>query len=241
MIITTIQTTNNKQNMKKVFISFVLCCISIVGMAQTDVTKFLGIPVDGDKSEMISKLKSKGFAQSPYGEDILTGVFNGTDVNVVIDTNNDKVCRIMVSDANSMDEANIRIRFNVLCEQFKNNSRYCSLHEDDQKLKDDEDISYEMNAKKKRYQAVFYQIPDTSAVSFKEGVQSLIHSKYTKEQLENPSEEISEDVYRIGAMYALEKIVKKPVWFMISEEEYGKYYITMYYDNEYNRANGEDL
>ena len=69
----------------------------------------------------------------------------------------------------------------------------------------------------------------------------MIHSKYTKEQLENPSEEISEDVYRIGAMYALEKIVKKPVWFMISEEEYGKYYITMYYDNEYNRANGEDL
>ncbi len=42
-------------------------------------------------------------------------------------------------------------------------------------------------------------------------------------------------------MYALEKIEKKPVWFMISEEEYGKYYITMYYDNEYNRANGEDL
>ena len=227
--------------MKKVFISFVLCCISIVGMAQTDVTKFLGIPVDGDKSEMISKLKSKGFAQSPYGEDILTGVFNGTDVNVVIDTNNDKVCRIMVSDANSMDEANIRIRFNVLCEQFKNNSRYCSLHEDDQKLKDDEDISYEMNANKKRYEAIFYQIPDTSAVSFKEGIQSLIHSKYTKEQLENPSEEISEDVYRIGAMYALEKIVKKPVWFMISEEEYGKYYINMYYDNGYNRANGEDL
>ena len=227
--------------MKKVFISFVLCCISIVGMAQTDVTKFLGIPVDGNKSDMMRKLKSKGFTQSPYNKGVLTGKFNGMDVDVYIATNNDKVCRIMLSDAKSVDEASIRIRFNVLCEQFKNNSRYCSLHEDDQKLKDDEDISYEMNANKKRYEAIFYQIPDTSAVSFKEGIQSLIHSKYTKEQLENPSEEISEDVYRIGAMYALEKIVKKPVWFMISEEEYGKYYITMYYDNEYNRANGEDL
>ena len=51
--------------MKNALLSLVLCCISIVGMAQTDVTKFLGIPVDGDKSEMISKLKSKGFAQSP--------------------------------------------------------------------------------------------------------------------------------------------------------------------------------
>ena len=190
---------------------------------------------------MKEKLKSKGFTQSPYVEDVLTGVFNGNEVNVLIDTNNGKVCRIMLCDTQRVDEASIRIRFNVLCEQFKNNSRYCSLHEDDQKLKDDEDISYEMIANNKRYEAIFYQIPDTSSVSFKEGIQSLIHSKYTKEQLENPSEEISEDVYRIGAMYALEKIVKKPVWFMISEEENGKYYITMYYDNEYNRANGEDL
>ena len=35
-------------------------------MAQMDVTKFLGIPVDGNKSDMMSKLKSKGFTQSPY-------------------------------------------------------------------------------------------------------------------------------------------------------------------------------
>ena len=35
-------------------------------------------------------------------------------------------------------------------------------------------------------------------------------------------------------------LVKKPVWFTISEFS-GKYYITMFYDNEYNRANGEDL
>ena len=226
--------------MKKVFISFVLCCISIVGMAQTDVTKFLGIPVDGDKSEMISKLKSKGFAQSPYGEDILTGVFNGTDVNVVIDTNNDKVCRIMVSDANSMDEANIRIRFNVLCEQFKNNSKYCSLSEEDPKLKEDENISYEMTVHKKRYEAIFYQLPDTTAANYTEEIQSLIYSKYTKEQMENPSEEVSQDIYKMAGMYALYKATKKPVWFMISEH-YGEYYITMFYDNEYNRANGEDL
>ena len=35
---------------------------------------------------------------------------------------------------------------------------------------------------------------------------------------------------------------KKPVWFRIIKEEYGsKYYIAMFYDNEYNHANGEDL
>ena len=33
---------------------------------------------------------------------------------------------------------------------------------------------------------------------------------------------------------------KKFVWFMISES-YGQYYITMFYDNEYNHSDGEDL
>ena len=226
--------------MKKALLSLVLCCISIVGIAQTDVTKFLGIPVDGNKSDMMSKLKSKGFTQSPYAEGVLTGKFNGMDVNVHIATNNDKVCRIMVCDANTMDEASIRIRFNVLCEQFKNNSKYCSLSEEDPKLKDDENISYEMTVNKKRYEAIFYQLPDTTVANHNEEIQSMVYSKYTKEQLENPSEEISQDVHKMVTMYAFEKAIKKPVWFIISEN-YGKYFITMYYDNEYNRANGEDL
>ena len=58
--------------------------------------------------------------------------------------------------------------------------------------------------------------------------------------MENPSEEVSQDIYKMTAMYALDKATKKTVWFMISEN-YGEYYITMFYDNEYNRANGEDL
>ncbi len=33
---------------------------------------------------------------------------------------------------------------------------------------------------------------------------------------------------------------KKSVWFMISEL-YGKYFITMFYDNEWNHSDGEDL
>lgn len=40
--------------------------------------------------------------------------------------------------------------------------------------------------------------------------------------------------------YIVEKNSKRSVWFMINEN-YGKYYISMYYDNEYNMGNGEDL
>ena len=225
--------------MKKLLL-LVLCCISIFGMAQNDVTKFLGIPVDGNKSDMISKLKSKGFKQSPYDKDVLTGEFNGKDVNVYIGTNNNKVCRIMVRDVNSIDETDIKIRFNRLCDQFNNNSNYINLLGEDQKIKEHEDISYEMLAHEKRYEAIFYQVPDTTVASYTEDFQSMIFSKYSKEQLENPSEEITQDLIEMVAMYALDKTTKKTVWFMISEF-YGEYYITMYYDNEYNRANGEDL
>ena len=226
--------------MKKILLFLVLCFISIFSMAQTDVTKFLGIPVDGSKSEMIRKLKTKGFKQSPDVADVLIGKFNGIDVNVYIVTNNDKVCRIMVCDKNTSNETNIRIRFNVLCEQFKNNSKYCSLSDEDPKIKEDEDISYEMPVHNKRYEADFFQILDTTTTNYKEEFKYLVYSKYTKEQIENPSEEILQDIYKMENNYVRDKVTKKSVWFMICEY-YGKYYIAMFYDNEYNRAQGEDL
>lgn len=81
---------------------------AIACMAQDDVTKFLGIPVDGTKSEMTQKLKAKGFKANAYDKDVLEGQFNGGSVNVYIVTNRDKVCRIMVCDKNSVDESSIK-------------------------------------------------------------------------------------------------------------------------------------
>ena len=54
------------------FVNF-LSVFSIVLHAQEDVTKFLGIPVDGSKSEMIQKLKAKGFTNTSSEKDILEG------------------------------------------------------------------------------------------------------------------------------------------------------------------------
>lgn len=205
-------------------------------MAQTDVTKFLGIPVDGNPKEMKQRLKEKGFKQSPYAAEVLMGKFNGMDVHIHIVTNNDKVCRIMVADANTMDATSIKIRFNLLCEQFNNNPKYCSFLDEDPKIPEDENIAYGITVKQKRYEALFYQRLDTTAVNYDEEIHALVHSTYTNEQIENPSEE----VFHIVTRYITDKTTKKPVWFMISEYS-NRYYITMYYDNEYNRANGEDL
>ena len=207
-----------------ILLSF-LGCISIY--AQKDVTKFLGFPVDGTKAEMIRNLKSKGFKLSTMGDnEMLSGRFNGTDVHVYISTENGKVSRIMVCDENTQGEGDIKIRFNKLCSQFKDNGKYLSL--DDYTISDNEDIGYEMTVHNKRYEAIFYQLPEGEALeNFQTSILQNVQSNYTKEQLENASDELKTEILA-EAFSELSKVLQnKPVWFMISEH-YGKYYITMF-------------
>lgn len=218
--------------MKKFFITIVLLSLAISSFAQEkDVTKFLGIPVDGTKAEMIAKLKEKGFTQVDFDDDvILEGEFNGTDVYIIVVTNNNKVYRIMVSDKNRISETDIKARFNTLCNQFKDNNKYLSIA--DYTISEDEDISYQLNVKNKRYQAIFYQVNQ-------ELITKILLNKYTKEQLVDTEKLSLKDQIDIAETYQ-NNCSHKQVWFIISEN-YGEYGITMYYDNELNRANGEDL
>ena len=230
--------------MKKIFASLFFILFALSSFAQKDVTKFLGIPVDGTKSEMIRKLEAKGFKKVP-GADALEGEFNGNQVYIRVVTNNNKVYRILITDVANINERSIQIRFNNLCDQFENNENYISFNEYTL-IPDDEDISYEMMVHKKRYQAAFYQRPSNiekyadSLASISNSVDSIMSSKYTIEQLENPTEEIRLEKAQLLMKSINDFYSKKSVWFIISGE-YGKYYITMFYDNEYNRANGEDL
>lgn len=181
--------------MKKILSVAFLLMLSVALHAQKEVTKFLGIPVDGNKSSMIQKLKNKGFVYDPSA-DYLKGEFNGQQVDVFIVTNNNRVYRIMVCDKHGCDEGLIKIRYNTLCRQFANNQKYVPISAEE--LSDREDISYEMTVHKKKYQATYVQLPADDDLS------------------------------------------KRLVWFTISKFN-GEYYITMYYDNEFNRAQGEDL
>ena len=133
--------------MKKILSVAFLLMLSVALYAQKEVTKFLGIPVDGSKSSMIQKLKNKGFVYYPSA-DYLKGEFNGQQVYVFIATNNNKVYRIMVCDKNTYDEGQIKIRYNTLCRQFANNQKYVPISAEE--LSDREDISYEMTVHKKK-------------------------------------------------------------------------------------------
>lgn len=121
-----------------------------------NVTKFLGIPVDGSKWTMIQKLKEKGFVRLPYKKDILEGEFNGENVYVEIFTYNNKVRRIMVRDKRPSGENQIKRRYNKLIQQFRNNSKYTEFEAEE--ISENE-ISFDTNVDNDKYHARFLQAP----------------------------------------------------------------------------------
>lgn len=140
--------------MKRFLATFLFVLMTIAAIAQDSNTiKFLGIPVDGTKNEMISKLQAKGYKYYVYSDN-LSGEFNGTDVIIYIQTVNNRVWRIAIADANGNDEADIKHRYNRLFEQLSNNGKY-EVHSGST-LGEKDNISYGMAVLKKRYDAVFH-------------------------------------------------------------------------------------
>lgn len=146
--------------MKK-FILLVLTTICLLSVAcnqhtnastQQSCITFLGIPVDGTKPEMISKLKAKGFAYNSF-TGYLDGEFNGADVSIDVQTVNGRVWRIAALDASYKNETDIKIRFNDLFEQFSNNSKYAYVGGNIPGENDD--IRREMLNNNTQYEAVF--------------------------------------------------------------------------------------
>lgn len=228
--------------MKKFFILLAFTLTMLPAFAQRDVTKFLGIPVDGFKPDMIRKLEAKGFSYNK-ADDCLYGEFNGYDVRLSVVTNNNKVYRIVVADEHYTSEQTIISRFNKLCDQFANNDRYSPFALDyrDFKIKTDEHLSYEIIVNKKRYEASFFQITESiDSVALEAEYKAKLKKHFSDEQLENPTEDMKKEFVSMCSEMLFEYMTKKSVWFYI-DERYTKYGIVMYYDNEYNRANGEDL
>lgn len=246
--------------MKKILILAMTVILSAGAFAQREVTKFLGIPVDGTKQSMIQKLKAKGFTYDQQ-TDYLYGEFNGEKVRISVQTQGNKVWRLAITDEIDRNENQIRIRFNNLVSQFENNNKYTPL-KDSQTLSDNEGISYEISVHDKQYEAIFYQyskdapeFTDTLTLQkeYRERYAKELKqieeylSQFSEEQLENPTEEMEENSNKISNWSnesAIEMIIdllnKRMVWFTIGGGP-AKYYITIFYENNYNKADGSDL
>ncbi len=227
--------------MKKLLAIAVLVLAPLLAGAQQqkDVTKFLGIPVDGTKAEMIQKLKEKGFSEDPQLEGALLGEFNGSNVRVSVQTNKNKVCRINVWDLGGLSETLAKIRFNHLCLQFENNPKYISASDTAQTIPEEEDISYEISVHDKRYEAAFFQIPESADFREPGSVKGGEHIKDYMSQFEEQEKKGNLNVARLLGNFILDT-TRNVVWFTIKEFN-GEYMIVIYYENGYNMANGEDL
>ena len=224
-------------------IGILIMCSTVFGQSESTL-KFLGIPVDGSKSEMVAALKSKGFEYDSES-DFLIGDFNGRESHIGIVENHGKVYRVVVFDANTCDAGEIRIRFNNLIHQFENNDKYYYIVQNEM-IPEDEDIHYEILVNKKQYIAEFIYNP-------------LYGNDELRDRLINEAIEESEEVIKDGkniefysdkdnydqlvSSIAGLKVIQmsnSSVWFKIFEY-HGEYYIGLYYDNLLNKPNGEDL
>ena len=233
-------------------IGILIMCFTVFGQSESTL-KFLGIPVDGSKSEIVEALKSKGFEYDSES-DFLIGDFNGKKSEIGIVENHGKVYRVVVFDANTCDEGQIKIRFNNLIHQFENNDKYFYIFPNDP-IPEDEDIHYEILVHKKQYIAEFRYNP----LYGNDELRNRLINEAVEESklfLEEKKDEKNIDGITFGEFYSdkdnydklisfhlglkVIQISNGSVWFKIFEH-YGKYYIGLYYDNLLNAPNGEDL
>ena len=234
-------------------IGILIMCSTVFGQSEGTL-KFLGIPVDGSKSEVVDALKSKGFRYDS-NSGFLVGDFNGRESHIGIVENHGKVYRVVVFDANTYDAGEIRIRFNNLIHQFENNDKYFYIFPNDI-IPEDEDIHYEINVNKKQYIAEFRYNPLYGNDELRD---RLINEAVEESKLflEEKKDEKTIDGITYGEFYSdkdnydqlisaqvslkvIQMSKNSSVWFKIFEH-YGKYYIGLYYDNLLNAPNGEDL
>jgi hypothetical protein len=238
--------------MKRIFIMLIVAMFSFSVEAQnlstkevseayaeamkSDVTTFLGIPVDGTVSSMKQKLIAKGFKQD---SNMLSGQFNGQDVYLSIVANKGKVWRVAVVNKTPYSEAQIRTQFNYLVGQFKNSAKYDNVEEYDPTIDESEDINYEMSIRKKEYEANFYQKKriEVDSIKWKEQFKLSLLKEVPNATVEN-IEDYCKVMFEFGNLIGK---MGKHVWFKIARNSYDSYSIFIFYDNEYNKPNGEDL
>lgn len=168
--------------MKKILLIALLTLFSVVCFGQDGgPLKFLGIPIDGTEAQFAAKLKAKGFTYDTVYKSY-KGQFNGESVDVYIHTNHYQVDRVYVAFPYTTEES-IRVEFNCLLGQFKDNGKYMDLGMNEE-IPAEDDISYEITVNNKRYQASFcYYDSDRDPVAFKNALIDKFSEFFTEEQL----------------------------------------------------------
>ena len=168
--------------MRRTLLIALLALIPFIGLGQNNgALKFLGIPIDGTEAQFAAKLRAKDFTYNSANK-TYRGQFNGKDVDVFIHTNHGLVDRVYVSFP-KINEESIRVEYNRLLNQFKENSKYMDFSMNES-IPEEDDISYEMSVKNKRYQAIFsYYDSDRDPIAFMDAMLDKLSDFFTDEQI----------------------------------------------------------
>ena len=239
------------KTMRKLVFAFLMLLTLSLSAQNDGVIKFLGIPVDGTKDEMISKLKQKGFTFDD--NDMFEGEFNGDNIYGGIQTYNNKVYNIrFFYNTSGFSKSIIIHKFNSLVLKYDVNEKYLSNINFDKEMNDIdtyqidtyEDIGYEMK-KGKIYKAQYYYIFDkdlsdtTGFYQFK--TESLRKYRTLAEAYGKNIDEFINDS-TLPMFYYMHRLEQDMVQFYIIDGmDYGKFNIMIDYYNRRNAPNGEDL
>ena len=212
------------------------------------VVKFLDIPVDGTKSEMISRIKEKGFGYYS-GKDCLYGKYNGKYVDVFIETNHGAVYWVIVKYYTG-SEMNVIDEYNELLEQFNRNKKYITPREN-VKIPRGEHIAYEMSMNHKRYSATYYYLsPDVFTTEEADRIRAVMDRVRgaSRDSIKAHSSDIAisllpedwSDEYLMEYNTKWPTLLNGQVWFAIVPDD-GEFTITINYQNVNNSPDGEDL
>ena len=221
--------------------------------AQNDgVIKFMGIPVDGSKEEMISKLKQKGFTYD-YEYNMFQGKFDGESIKGIIETYNDKVYNIrFMHDSRGFNKSVVISKYNSFVLKYDTNEKYLSNIKLDKAMNDVEtyqidayeDIGYEMK-KGKVYKAQYYytfdkDLSDTTGF-YQYKIETIRKYKNLAAAYGKDIDEFINDS-TLPMFYYMHRLEQDLVQFYIVEGmDYNTYLIMFDYYNRRNAPNGEDL
>lgn len=208
--------------------------LSVYVFSKEETTRFLGIPVDGPKSEMIRKLQAKGY-EYVSEEDFFMGFYMGDPVYLFLQTVNDKVSRVIVYDIEQRTEEEIKYRFNSIYSRFAFNSRYERLGKRNLVLTPDDKLAYEMKRHNYIHKAVFKQVKvdEGDADIAKASAPAVGVHPVDMEQIKGDYRERRRRMHARAIGYVnrhTNESYKSQVWFVITER-FGKFGVVMLYDN----------
>lgn len=114
-------------NIKTSFRKFFICALLLISAAsaypQSNVLKFMGIPVAGTVAQMSQKLKAKGFKPTKR-TGVLVGTFKGKKVELCIISQSNKVVGLVSATKESMDDGQAFIYYTNVCKQYMDSDSY---------------------------------------------------------------------------------------------------------------------